>query len=578
MDNLPQHVIDTIVSYTIGRDKLRPELRTDTSPLTVPHTLYPLMGICREWRRVASSFIGESAIIFTNSQDTDNQNYPEDTPSLGHIIAAGLEHHVRHLQLESTIKDIADGMAYSTIDSLLSLCKGKLKGVQTVSLHVSIAYEPGQQHFFMMGQPMADQQEQTNMEKEVTQNSRRIGELLKEAMPNIISVVYSYVCHSRFNNQPLDNAILSALLSAAPSAQYLSVLGGELSYTTLGSELAPNVKHMHVSLRNSGSNRIPELVIRFADRLETLTVDIQDGEQFSKLFKGPVDGSPVVYSKLRMLKVSGECYWRQEENSYTLQINPFPELRRLICRDVYPFRTSHVLRWIQPTVEVMEVNFRNYGYNQFVEDGVLDADSFPNLRRVNLSWHIGRDRISIADTAGQLPRVLSLSPVLKEVIFDTRVSSPTSAVVPLYRCRDLRELNLAGVQFTIADAIGLINIFPNLQSVVLSLKTSHDVNERGDVSDAEVKEFLEKHDRVANSQLRTLEISTVVFTTRPRAAQHILLLASIFKSIQGIKIRSFNERRDADILGALDEAKQRKCFDNDGEGRLQCMKVSLVEK
>ncbi|ORX67765.1 hypothetical protein DL89DRAFT_268979 [Linderina pennispora] len=569
MDNLPPHVIDAIVSYTIGQDKSKTELRTDAKPLAVPHTLYPLMGICREWRRVASNFIGESASIFVNSNLPNRQNGPEYAQPLGDIITVGLEHHVRHLQLESTIGDIADGMAYSTISSLLSLCKGKLKGVQTVSLRVSIAHEPGQQHFFMMGQPMADQQEQTNMEKEVTQNSRRIGELLKEAMPNIISVVYSGVHHSRFNNQPLNNAILSALLSAAPSAQYLSVLGGELSYTTLGGELAPNVKYMHVSLSNSASNGIPELAIRFADRLETLTVDTSDYEQFSKLFKGPVDGLPVVYSKLRTLKTSGE-------NSYTLQINPFPELRRLICRDIYPFTTSHVLRWIQPTVEVMEVNFSDHFYNQFVEDGVFDAGSFPNLRHVNLSWSQDSSHISIADPSSELPRVLSLSPVLEKVVFDTAISSPSTAVAGLYRCKHLKKLSLGGSRTTIAEAIQLINRFPELRALTLSLKTSNDVNERGDISDAEIKAFQEKNVSQSSSKLRTLGISTFVFTTRPRAAQHILLLASIFKSIGRIEVHSLNEKRDTAIMAALEEAKEHSNFDGDGDDRIRCMRVALV--
>ncbi|KAJ1956431.1 hypothetical protein EC988_001353 [Linderina pennispora] len=576
MDHLPPHVIDTIVSYTIGQDKSKTELRTDAKPLVVPRTLYPLMSVDREWRRVASNFIGESASIFVNSKPPNPQRGPEYAQPLGDIITVGLEHHVRHLQLESTIEDIADGMAYSTIDSLLSLCKGKLKGVQTVSLRVSIAYESRRQHFFMIGHPMADQQEQANMEKEVSQNSRRIGELLKEAMPNIISVVYSGVHHSRFNNQPLNNAILSALLDAAPSAQYLSVLGGELSYTTLESELAPNVKHMHVSLSNSGSNGIPELVTRFADRLEILTVDHSGYEQFTKLFKGPVDGSPVVYSKLRTLKTSGKRYWRPEENSYTLQINPFPELRRLICTEVYPFSTSHVLRWIQPTVEVMEVNFSDHFYNQFVEDGVFDADSFPNLRHVNLSWSRDSSHISIADPSSELPRVLSLSPVLEKVVFDTAISSPNTAVAALDRCKQLKELSLGGSRSTIAEAIQLINRLPELRALTISLKTSNDVNERGDISDAEIKAFQEKNVSQNTSKLRTLGISTFVFTTRPRAAQHILLLASIFKSIGRIEVHSLNEKRDTAIMAALEEAKEHRNFDDDGDDRIRCMRVELV--
>ncbi|KAJ1955876.1 hypothetical protein EC988_001643 [Linderina pennispora] len=424
MDHLPPHVIDTIVSYTIGQDKSKTELRTDDKPVTVPYTLYPLMGICREWRRVASSFIGESAIISINSQDTDSHNGPKHTQSLG----------------------------------------------------------------------------------------------------------------------------------------------------------PPRLKHMHVDLSDGSGNGLIELVVRNADCLEMLSVEFQSSEPLNKLFHNPADKSPVVYSRLHTFTAPFKNGWRVQDDGCAPTANPFPVLRKFVWKRMCQFRTSSVFRWIQPTVEVMEVHISYQNYEMFVKDGVFDAGSFPNLRRVDLSWYTGPDGISIVDPAGLLPRVLSLSPVLEEVAFDKRVSYACRIVAPLYRCRDLKKLTIAGIQFTIADAIGLINTFPNLRSVVLSLKTSHDVNERGDVSDAEIKEFLGKHNHVVNSQLRTLEISTFVFTTRPRAAQHILLLASIFKSIQGIKIRSLNEKRDAAILGALDEAKQRKCFDNDGEGRLQCIEFSLVKK
>ncbi|KAJ1932646.1 hypothetical protein EC988_009388 [Linderina pennispora] len=114
----------------------------------------------------------------------------EQAQPLEDIVATGFERHVRHLQLNLSIESIADGTAYSTIDSQLSPCKGKLNSVQTVSLRIAANYFP-MFNQFMMWDTMASPQEQANIEREVSQNAGRIGELLKKVVPNIVSVVYS---------------------------------------------------------------------------------------------------------------------------------------------------------------------------------------------------------------------------------------------------------------------------------------------------------------------------------------------------------------------------------------------------
>ncbi|KAJ1957427.1 hypothetical protein EC988_000836 [Linderina pennispora] len=456
------------------------------------------------------------------------------------------------------------------MDSLFTQCKGKLRNVHTVTLCVSILNSHER--------PEIDPQEIAKVEKGFCQNIGRVSELLREAMPNITSVVYSGDQDSRLHRRRLNTAALSALLGAVPSAKYLSLLGSRIWYADLDSGLAPNVKHMHVDLCNGSSKGMLELVVRNADHLETLSLDLQNSETLNRLFQNPVDTSPIIYSRLRVFKTTYEHGWRYGHSACAPRANPFPVLQQLICKHLCPFSTSSVFRWIQPTVEVMEVNFTGMAYAKFVRDGVFDAGSFPSLRHVNFSWYTDGNNLSIADPTSQLRRVLLLSLVFEKVVFGTPVFSSSSAVAPLYRCKGLKELNLAGVQFTVTEAIVLINRLPNLQSVVLSLKTGNDVNERGDVSDAEIKMFQEKNKQIMNLRLRVLEISKFVFTTRPRIAQHTLLLASIFKSIQCIRIRSRSKKHDAEILAALEEAKQNKCFDSDGEDRIQCMEVALVNK
>ncbi|ORX67789.1 hypothetical protein DL89DRAFT_268992 [Linderina pennispora] len=95
----------------------------------------------------------------------------------------------------------------------------------------------------------------------------------------------------------------------------------------------------------------------------------------------------------------------------------------------------------------------------------------------------------------------------------------------------LNQPNLSGVHFTITEAIGLINRLPELQPLVLPLKPSHDVNERSVVFDAEIKLLQENHKQTASLRLRTLGIGPSRYSTALIAAQHILLLASIFKPV-----------------------------------------------
>ncbi|ORX67784.1 hypothetical protein DL89DRAFT_268989 [Linderina pennispora] len=586
MDNLPPHVIDIIISYTIGQDKLRPELRTDTSPLTVPRTLYPLMSVNREWRRVASNFINKSAGILIRDPDgiyqyrlyRRGQETPEQAQPLEDIVATGFERHVRHLQLNLPIESIADGTAYSAIDSLLSSCKGKLNSVQTVSLRIATNCFPTFNQFLMMRDTVASPQEQANIEREVSQNVGRIGKLLKKVVPNIVSVVYSGVHHLRFNNRPLNNALLSALLGGAPSVQYLSILVGDFSHTALESGLAPNVKHMHIDLDSSSSDSIPELAARYANCLETLSVESSDKYMLCRLFKNSVDESPVVYPNLRTFVASCGYRWSGNEETYNFRVNPFPELQRLICKGVFPFTTSRVLHWIRPTIEVMEINFRDHFYNRFVEDGVFSAGSFPNLRHVKLSWFEDSKHISIVDPSPELPRVLSLSPIIKKVVFDTPVASLKIPRVALHTYRTLKDLDLSGIQLTILQSILLISTSPELHTVTLSLKSSHSANERGSISDAKIKEFQEKNICTGNPKLMTLRIRTTKFPTRLCAAQHTLLLASVFKSLQRIEVCSLDKIRNAATLAAFDKAKELNIFDNDREDRIRCMVVVLVRK
>ncbi|KAJ1931926.1 hypothetical protein FBU59_006545, partial [Linderina macrospora] len=338
-------------------------------------------------------------------------------------------------------------------------------------------------------------------------------------------------------------------------------MGGGISHTAIESGLAPNLRHMYVELKDQRNSGIAELAVRYAESLQTLTVWSESLKLSDKLFKNPQDGSPVVYSKLRTFRSSSCSGWRNLADTYALQTNPFPVLQQLICTNMCPFVTSSVFRWIQPTLEVMEINFHDKAYGKFVEDGVFEANSFPYLRHVNLSWDAYDSNIPIANPSRELTRVLSLSPVLEKVVFDARVSCPSSTVDVLYRCKNLRVLSLGGMRFTISQAIQLINRFPKLHSLTLTLKTSNDVNERGDISDTEIREFQHKNIPLVGSNLRTLGISTFIFTTRPRAAQHILLLASIFESVDCIHIHSLNEWRDKAILESLDAAKEHSSFD-----------------
>ncbi|KAJ1949622.1 hypothetical protein FBU59_001061 [Linderina macrospora] len=244
---------------------------------------------------------------------------------------------------------------------------------------------------------------------------------------------------------------------------------------------------MHINLDSLNGSGITGLVVCYAESLLTLTVGFSTYNSLNKLLKNSYDGPPVVYSKLRTFKSSSSNDWRNLADTYTLQTNPFPELRQLVCTNMCPFITSSVFCWIQPTLEVMEANLHDQTFMQFVDDGVFEANSFPPLHHVNLPWGTRNTDILIANPPRELTRVLSLSPVLEKVVFGTPISCSSSAVDVLCRCKYLRELSLGGTRFTISQAIQLINRFPKLHSLTLSLKTSNDVNERGAVSETEIK-------------------------------------------------------------------------------------------
>ncbi|KAJ1953622.1 hypothetical protein EC988_002890 [Linderina pennispora] len=398
MDRLPPHIIEYIIAHTTGRGRLVPGLLTNTYTPAVPHALFPLMGVCQKWRDIAKRFIGEPAIVFVNSRKPTPQGKSEHVYHLRDVIAARLEQRVRHLLLDFTVEEIRDGVAYSMFDSLVSQCKGKFRNVHTITLHTSLRDSYYWVYNRQTGVPVINLQDLANMEKEVSQNARRIGDLVREAMPNVVSVAYLGPYNHTLDSTCLNCAILSALLAAAPSIQYLSIPVGELSRTILDNVLVPNITQMHVFLPVGKSDGITELAIRYADRLETLSVDAIDDESFIMLFKSPADESPVVYSKLHTFKLTRSNFWTRGEDSYTLKINPFPKLRQFICK---------------------VTDMSTHGF--------------------------------------------------------------------------VKELNLAGIQYTIVETVHLIKRLPALQLLVLMLKSSNDVNERGDITDADIERFQQRY-------------------------------------------------------------------------------------
>ncbi|ORX64128.1 hypothetical protein DL89DRAFT_49255 [Linderina pennispora] len=332
---------------------------------------------------------------------------------------------------------------------------------------------------------------------------------------------------------------------------------------------------MHVYLSDDGSSGSADLVIRYADHVETLSVDITEYESFRKLFKRLTGGLPVVYSQLRTFKTSSYICGIRNDNSYTLQANPFPELRRLVCKEIYPFPTSLVLLWIQPTVEVVKVTLYGEVYERFARDGVFSAGSFPNLRYMDLTWDVTENEHLYVDPICDLRRLLSLSPVLEKGIFKVRVARPNRTMTALYKCGYEVDLNIAGVEFTIAEAIRLISKFPGLQSMAVILKDNGDANERGCISDADIEVFQQKNVPPVSARLTRLCVAVVNFTSCSYTALHILLMASIFKSIKRIEIDSVGSKPNSEILAAFDKAKECRYFNRDAQDRVRCMEARL---
>ncbi|KAI8319274.1 hypothetical protein GQ54DRAFT_299478, partial [Martensiomyces pterosporus] len=374
---------------------------------------------------------------------------------------------------------------------------------------------------------------------------------------------------------------VSCLLRMTDSPQRVSLPSVQFSRPPIDFSSPQHIRHMVVRfLRGDQSSGSGEFVKRYAATLETLVVHcVQPVDIHAMLGMGP-DGQPVVYSKLHSLEIAiavGQ-YGYREEPAPAVTVNPFPVLATYKCSGSCPLARVNVLRWVLPHLSTIETVLTDTQIGVLKDTCVFGANALPSLKNASLGFagpHVSDDGSrNLVDEAFLWS--LNLSHSVERIHTPLIIQDAASILHRLPALSSLQVLDLPKVPLTISTAIPLIGKFPSLVSFTFTFKTSEDVSKKGNLTDEEIVAFQESVAPAPPTSLRTLGIHSFVFSTATRAADHILLLASIFKSIRRIKVRSLAERRNSSLQAAFEATKEHECFKSDY--RLHYMPILLVEE
>ncbi|KAJ2061962.1 hypothetical protein GGI17_002730 [Coemansia sp. S146] len=211
---------------------------------------------------------------------------------------------------------------------------------------------------------------------------------------------------------------------------------------------------------------IVQLARRNASTLQSLELSIVMTIDITDIFRN-ADGSYVQYPCLREFKFGALGMLFLPRLPAFPGAVPFPSLRCLDIRCVYPFSDDMVFRGNAATLESLSLRPNLEVIRILREYRVFTPVSHPKLRQVRFGVKLDSEQGLFATDVERMRFVLSIGPkVPVRTVFDTNIGSALQTVIPVFAEHTcIQVLTLESFHLNLWDAIALIKALPLLSDL-----------------------------------------------------------------------------------------------------------------
>ncbi|KAJ1718637.1 hypothetical protein LPJ53_006406 [Coemansia erecta] len=551
---LPLHIIESIANYMprVSGSRL-PVSDVETSAVIQP-ALLPLMSVCRSWRSTVCSLFYNSAVFVYDEKRVWVHNH-KSLIKLDNVVETGNHHHLKKLQFVISPMDFVDG-ANSTgpLQSAIDRC-GQLGRIYEVSI------------VFAQNYSTIRYWEQQNNDADKSIDMEQLGTTLTE---------YAQLFHRLLPNKRIVNIFKSEEYRRSPQVievservvgflpQLLDSTVCHFSSTRLNLTKAFVERLTHNALRrititgHKGTQQHVELLRRNASTLEVVRIKNATAHAVVKMtYRGSKYGT-LVYPRLRKLHISF-CVGRRSSRHPQPTCDPFPALKALVCEGHFPFASPIVLDQGRQHISVLKIDVDADLLRILDESHVLKPGSFKQLDKVSLGWSQKKFVPRGEHASSLFAKALSISETA-HVVYNRNLVLGGSAetVLPDICFSDsLRTLDLEGTFLTVDDAIRLLSGFKRLATATLALREGSR-NVRMPTAE-EIAEYRKRFKGHASS-VGILNISNLSFTNSRRAAEFLVLMTSILKSIKHIVVGRRYVSRPISVVSRVEYVRKRSMY------------------
>ncbi|KAJ2889226.1 hypothetical protein FB639_000003 [Coemansia asiatica] len=521
-------------------------------------SLLPLMAVCKQWRFVIGAVFYKSALFAYNQKKLWVHKH-ETLIKLDEIIETGSQHHLKKIQFYISLTDLRDPEASTALLQAMLDKAGPLCRVREVTLlfgsYHSIYYFQG--HNQMDGEIDID-----SFNANLDEYTRLFHQLLPSKKIVNVFKPYNNQSPTKFADAYKSMSNFTFQLVGTDICHFSSD-GVNITKSLVDNLKSASLRKISIA-KHKGTQQHIELIRRNAQTLEVIHIKNVTTHALVKMtYRGAHKGT-LVYPRLRELYITSCAGYRSLKHNQPT-CDPFPALRVLDCQGHFPFATSVVLDCGRSHISVLRIDADRHLLDILDESGILEDGSFKYLNLMSLGW---RHRVATPrdEHANQLfVKALNMAPFASTVEnCGLRIVNFAENILPKINFSDhLRTLNLEGTFLTMKDAVKLLSKFKRLDTAYVSLNEEPAASTVRMPTVEELQGYQSELKAFSFSNVSVLNVRHANYKNSRRAAEFLVLMASIMTSIKKINLGRKHVTRPDSIVRRVSYVLRRPIYKTD---------------
>ncbi|KAI8325501.1 hypothetical protein GQ54DRAFT_295341 [Martensiomyces pterosporus] len=441
--NLPPHVIESILNYARGETAAAPKITSGMHPKR-DMALVPFTGLCRQWGMVARALCYRmGTIVCMHCQD------PDPPYMLNTIGVLGV---TRHVALSIPAGLIIDG-------DLHAIMEGP-PFADTVFASVSqLKLQYRDRHLV-----------KADLTAELVERLKYFSIQLHRLFPNVSTITYEGIASFGVSSESANSAVEEIVRQMWPCPPFT---GYRLSNLV---EKVPAVSLTSIRLISAiAPLEFLEIVRRNAPTLVDLYIFSADRDVYEDIVLD-LEGAAVVYPNLKRLEASATAC--SDIAGLPLLPSPegvpFPALRHLSMMGGYPFSNDVLFRGSSATLEYLALGLTPSLLDVIETHRLFKPNSYPQLRYLNFALGNCPTPATEQEEQALLRILFNLGPSLQVVKIGRSIHQFGSATLDYVRqsmfSSGIQHLDIGSTSLSLIDTIGLVKLLPSLTMLWCGLK------------------------------------------------------------------------------------------------------------